>query len=194
MKRILLVLAVAALALSPTALAKGPSKASLDGPGIGKAIAFSGSEEPGNPLGDLTQMAGFFPAVFSQEPNPMLPSRPKGDLGPRYTIDYTVPGPEGEIYMIKQDVYPYANGSAATYMKPGQEIFHTSGTVGGWFQSPDLKAFLVKSGLPKTAPAADSSSAGFLSSGRLGAGIGGALLLAASAWLVMRRRPGRPAA
>ncbi len=194
MKRILLVLAVAALAFPATALAKGPSEASLKGPGLDKAIAFAGTEEPGTPLGDLTQFAGFFPAAFGQEPNPMLPSRPKGDLGPKYEIEYTVPGPEGEVFQISQDVYPYAEPDAVTYMAPRQDIFHNpDGTLGGWYQSPELRAFLVKSGLPKAAPPVEPSSAGF-SSGRLGAGIGGALLLATSIWLVVRRRPRQSAA
>lgn len=189
MKRILLTIALATLVLPATALAKGPSEASLDGPGLGKPITFTGTEEPGTPLGDLTAQAGFFPAAFEQQPDPMLAGRPKGNLGPKYTIAYTVPGPEGEVFHIRQGVYPYAKPWAVTYMAPGQELFRIpNGTRGGWYESPALKETLIRAGLPKVAPAPASSSAGFLS-GRVGAVVGAVILLAAAGWFLVRRRP-----
>ena len=115
------------------------------------------------------------------------PNRPKGNLGPRYTIEYHVPGPEGDAFSIEQDLYPYAQPSAVTYMKPGQRIFDMA-TVGGWWSNATLKDDLVALGLPESASAAeDASSAGFFSTGTLGLlvivllGLGGATL-------VMRRR------
>ncbi len=191
MKRLLVLAALVALMLPTTALAKGPSEATLKGPGLGKTVTFTGSEsDPGSSLMTLADAAGFFPAVFAQEPDPMLPSRPKGDLGPKYTIDYTVPGPDNDTFHIKQDAYPYAKPYGVTYLKPGQKIFDTT-TRGGWFESPTLKETLS---LPKTAPADRSaSSAGFFSSGWLGAVVGVGLLLAAG-WFVVRRRPRASAA
>src|SRR5919197_2410562 len=125
----------AALLIPTAALAKGPSQASISGPGLGKTLKISGSEAPGTTLGQLTVDVGFFPAAFGQEPNPMLPGRPSGKLGPRYTIRYLVPGGgrPGHVQMfhISQDLYPYAAGGAVSYMKPGQRIFD-SGTRGGW--------------------------------------------------------------
>jgi len=193
MNRTLLVLAtIAALALPATALAKGPSEASIDGPGVGKAISITGPEQPGSPLMDFAEQAGFFPAAFGQEPNPMLPGRPKGDLGPKYSIDYTVPGPDNDSFEIHQDLYPYAKPYALTYMASGQEIFDFT-TKGGWYESPELKQTLVSAGLPKTAAAAarSSSSAGFFSTGLLSTLAGAALLLAAAATIVIRRRTRR---
>lgn len=188
MKRFLVLAALVALALPTAAIAKGPSEATLNGPGLGKTVKFTGSEGPGNPLGDLTQSAGFFPAVFETQPDPMLSSRPKGDLGPSYTIDYTVPGPEGGTFQIKQDAYPYAKPHPVTYMAPGQRIFDSS-TRGGWYVD-ELDELQARLGLPKTAPPAGSaSSAGFFSTGRLGAAVGLALLLGAAAWFYTRRRP-----
>jgi hypothetical protein len=191
MKRLLLVLALAALALPATAFAKGPDEAKITGPGLDKAIVITGPEEDGSPLMAFAEAAGFFPAVFGQEPNPMLPSRPKGDLGPRYTIVYNVPGPEGEDYTISQDLFPYALPSAATYTKPGQAIFDMT-TLGGWWTDASLKDQLVARGLPKTAAAAErasasSSSAGFFSTGRLGMLLL-VLLVLGGATLLMRRR------
>ena len=95
MKRLLLLVAVVALALPATALAKGPDEATITGPGLGKAITITGAEELGSPIMTFAEATGFFPAVFGQDFSPMLPSRPKGDLGPKYTIDYNVPGGDG---------------------------------------------------------------------------------------------------
>jgi hypothetical protein len=189
MKRLLLVLAFAALALPATAFAKGPDEAKITGPGLDNAIVVSGPEEDGSPMMTFADAAGFFPAVFGQQPDPMLPGRPKGDLGPRYTIEYNVPGPEGKDYSISQDLYPYALPSAVTYMKAGQEIFDMT-TVGGWWADASLKDQLIALGLPKTAAAAEEaspSSAGFFSTGRLGVLVL-VLLVLGGATLVMRGR------
>ena len=189
MKRLLLVLAVAALAVPTAAIAKGPDEATITGPGLDKAITITGAEELGSPIMAFAEATGFFPAVFSQQPSPMLPGRPKGDLGPKYRIDYNVPGPDGEDFAITQDLYPYAQPAAVTYTKDGQKIFDMT-TVGGWWSDAALKDQLVALGLPKTAAEAEtatSSSAGFFSTGRLGALVL-VLLLVATGTLVMRRR------
>jgi hypothetical protein len=158
MKRAILILAIAALVLPTTALGKGPSGASINGPGDGGGITFTGDgEDAGSGLGNLTDQAGFFPAVFGQEPTPMLAGRPKGDLGPKYTITYTVPGPANEPDKLHQDLYPYAASGPVTYMEPGQKFFGTDQTRGGWFQaSPELKQTLVSAGLPARAPSGSS--------------------------------------
>jgi hypothetical protein len=193
MKRLFVLAAIVALVLPATALGKGPSAASIDGPGSSGGINISGDgESGGTPLGDLTQQAGFFPAAFGQEPDPMLADAPKGSLGPKYTINYTVPGPNNDTFHIKQDVYPYATPNPVTYMEPGQKIFDME-TRGGWFQSDSmLKEMLVTAGLPKIAPSGSSSADdGVLSTG-LTSALVGALLLAAAGWILMRRRT-RPA-
>jgi hypothetical protein len=190
MKRLLLVLAVAALALPTAAIAKGPDEATITGPGLDKAITITGLEEPGSPIMAFAEAAGFFPAIFGQQPNPMLPGRPKGDLGPKYRIDYNVPGGESGSFSISQDLYPYAQPYAVTYTKEGQEIFDMT-TTGGWWSDAALKDQLVALGLPKsgaaTAKTASSSSAGFFSTGRLGVLVF-VLLLVGAGTLVMRRR------
>jgi hypothetical protein len=121
----------------------------------------------------------------------MLPSRPKGDLGPRYTIKYHVPGPDNDAFSISQDLYPYAEPSAVTYTKAGQKIFDMT-TRGGWWTDASLKDQLVVLGLPKSAATAEasdssSSSAGFFSTGRLGVLVL-VLLILGGATIVMRRR------
>jgi hypothetical protein len=195
MKRVFLILAIAALALPAAALGKGPSGASIDGPGGGGGITFNGDgESGGTPLGNLADQAGFFPAVFARQPDPMLDARPKGDLGPRYTITYTVPGPNNETWKIQQDVYPYAKSGPVTYMKPGQTVFQiVGGTRGGWFQADSrLKETLVAAGVPAKASGASSDSSSSVQAGLISL-LATALLLAAATAVVLRRRA-RPAA
>jgi hypothetical protein len=162
MKQLVLTLAVAALVVPATALAKGPEAATISGPGGGGSggdLTFTGCCAPETPTMKLAEQAGFFPAVFPQEPNRMRTSRPKGELGPKYTITYTVPGPNNETWKIHQDLYPYATPGPVTYMKPGQTVFHIAGgTRGGWFQADRrLKDTLIAAGLPSSAPAAASN-------------------------------------
>jgi len=192
MKRMLILCAVTALALPTVALAKGPSGAKIDGPGTGGGLKFSGDGESGGTrLGTLTEQAGFFPAMFGQTPDPMQKDRPKGDLGPKYTITWTLPGPDGKTDRLQQDVYPYAT-PPVTYLRPGLEFFGDMKTHGGWFRSEEgLKQTLVSAGLPKTAPSSSSSDSSFFTTGLLSL-FGAALVLAMATTLVMRRRA-RPA-
>ena len=183
MRRFVFVLLVAA-ALAPAALAKGPSNASITGPGLDKAVSVKGTEGSGA-LGALTNYTGFFPAAFGQSPDPMLHVKPAG-LGPRYTIRYLVPGGNGVAFHLTQQLYPYARGGAVTYLKPGQRIFDMR-TRGGWYRGGEaLKRTLVQAGLQRTRPAraAEGSNLAVL----LGVGAPGALLLAGTALFVARRR------
>ena len=96
MKRLLFLLAAAALVLPATASAKGPSEATITGPGLEQGDQDQrGQRQTGSPMMNLAEAAGFFPAAFGQTPDPMTYARPKGDLGPKYSIDYAVPGPDG---------------------------------------------------------------------------------------------------
>jgi hypothetical protein len=184
MKRVAFVLLGLALMLPAGAAAKGPSTASVRGPGLEKALVIHGTESSGA-LGELTTEAGFFPAAFGQQPDPMLHARPS-HLGAKLRIYYVVPGGENQTYHIVQDAYPYARGGAVTYMRPGQPIFGMA-THGGWYRAEGLKRTLVRQGLPARAPRASSSS----SSANLGlvAGIGipGALVAVGAALFVARR-------
>ena len=188
MNRSMLVLAALALALLlPTAAAaKGPSEASITGGSLSKALKLVGNgETDGTPLGQLTMEAGFFPAAYGQSPDPMLPARPSGDLGPKLTIRYVVPGGDGKTFRVNQDVYPYAKGGAVTYMKPNQPIFGM-GTRGGWYRAYGLKRTLIRQGLP--ARAAGSASSGSNLALLAGIGIPGALALTGAAVFLRRRK------
>ena len=173
MKRLIFLLVLGALALPATALAKGPSDARITGPGLSKAITISGSESEGTPIMNLAEAAGFFPAAFGQSPSPMSPAPPKSGLGPKYSIEYVVPAGNLASNRIHQDLYPYAKSGGWTFMPKGQPIFDMT-TQGGWFHDARLKGILVAHGLPKSPPATpttskSSSSAGFFSTGKIGA-------------------------
>ncbi|HEY3051494.1 MAG TPA: hypothetical protein VGJ40_07175 [Gaiellaceae bacterium] len=173
MKRLLLLLAVAALSLPATAVAKGPSEATITGPGLGKGITITGPEQEGSPMMDFAEAAGFFTEAFEQQPSMVLSNPPPTDkLGPKYSVEYTVPGPDGGSQTIRQNLYPYAQPYGTTFMAAGQPIFDFE-THGGWFTDSRLKGILVAKGLPKTAAEAKaagsgSSSAGFFSTGKIG--------------------------
>lgn len=160
MTRLTLICLVGALTvLVPTAaLAKGASEATITGPGLGDGITLAGEGRPGGEtLMELAEHAGFFAAVFARTPNPLLSQRPEGELGPRYTIEYAMPGPGNELDVIRQHVYPYAKPEPVTYTKPGQRFWTTERTVGGWFVADTLlRDGLVAVGLPESPPTSGS--------------------------------------
>lgn len=161
------------------AQAKGPSAATITGPGLFSPITVDAVDGEAGFIGET----GFFPATFGQTPDPMLPARPRGDLGPRYTITYKVPGPYNTNSVVRQDLYPYAEGGPVLYTKPGQRFFDGQRTHGGWFRAnADLTQTLVRLGLPKAVPAGKSSRNGGI------AGIAAGAFAAGMAGLVLVRR------
>jgi hypothetical protein len=194
MKRLVLVAATGALAallLPAAALAKGATEATITGPGLGDGITLAGEGDPnGAALMRLAESAGFFPSVFVTAPNPMLSTRPTGRLGPRYRITWVMPGPDGGVDKLQQDLYPYATPSALSYMKPGQTYFGGERTVGGWYVGDwTLKNRLVAAGLPETPPSGGGSDFPWTIVAVL-AGIAAMLSAVAFGAVRVRRRPG----
>ena len=183
MKRLVLAALSAALLIPATAAAKEPSEASISGPGFSKTLTMQPGDFENTAIGHLTMRSGFFPAAMGQVPSPMLPGRPAGKLGPKYTLVWLVPA-GASTHRVRQDVYPYARGGAVTYMKPGQPIFEMQ-TRGGWYAAYGLKQTLMGLGLPARAPQSSSSS----SSASLALiGIPSVLALAGIAFALRRRR------
>ena len=141
----------AALSLPAAAAAKGPSSASISGPGLDRHLEIAGDGEMGpGTLGTLVSLGGFMAQMYGQTPSATLKAQPRGGtLGPRYRIVYAVPGPNAIRSRVVQLVYPYAKPVPLTYMKPGQKYWGTRKTVGGWFRSSTaLTRALVQAGLP----------------------------------------------
>src|SRR4051812_50230134 len=87
---------LAALVATSPAAAKGPSTASLTGPGLDHALPVKGEGEAGTgtPLGALVQLGGVFPPGFLQGPGPPTPERPPGQ--PRAPFSHRDSGPRAE--------------------------------------------------------------------------------------------------
>jgi hypothetical protein len=177
---------VLALLVPATAGAKGPSEATITGPGLSSPIRFAGDE--GNypqAFGALVELGGFFPQTFGQSPDPLKRNRPSTDLGPRYEVSYVVPGPTTDT--LRQELYPYASGGPVTYMQPGQQFWGNQRTHGGWLRTAaGLKSTLVAAGLPRTAPESRHGSSNGRTALMLGGGLG--FVLALGALLLYRRR------
>jgi hypothetical protein len=187
MRKLLLIAAAAALALPAAAAAKGAESASISGPGLKQPLQFTGDSEmgQGTPLGMLSMAGGYFAQMFRQAPDPRLRAKPRGVLGPRYTVTYRVPGPNGQRFVIRQDLYPYAKPAPVTYMAPGQRFFDGRRSLGGWVRgSLALRQMLVKNGLPSSPPV---SSAAISGPGVVG-GVSGAFALLALGVVAYRRR------
>ncbi len=217
--RVLAVAALAALLLAvpSAAQAKGATAATIDGGGPGGLpggpITLRGEGEPGSgtDLGMLAQGSGLYTVVFGDDPGAVLKAAPTDRLGPRYTITWTFPDPNGgKDRQVRQDVYPYAAGGPVTFTPAGQPVLDMT-TSGGWYQGFDgFRAQLIELGLPnrdpltpstKTTPAPSPAPASPEPAPatpaspppawpRLAAVVAGFLVLAAGAALAVRRRPG----
>jgi hypothetical protein len=132
------------------------------GPGLTAPITLRGPGEPGTEaeLAELASQAGLFAAMFGQvDQGQLLADRPSGDLGPRYTVTYTIPVDQGSVE-VTQDLYPYARGGPVTSTRPGQQLWAGQEVAGGWFRGPaTFKAMLTSLGLPKRAPAGGPTAA-----------------------------------
>ncbi len=127
--------------------AKGADGVTISGVGVPTPISVA-ADHPGEDLALLGEEAGFFPAVFSQTPDPMLSAPPTAALGPKLVMRWHVPSGESTADTISQDVYPYAEGGPLTYTAPGQTVFGTS-APGGWFRAPTgLVTTLTRLGVP----------------------------------------------
>jgi hypothetical protein len=191
-----------AAVLVPGSVAKGPLKATIEGPGLETPIVFGGWSESGAteegrfPLMPLVESSNFFPAAFgSYNARPVARvARPKSDLGPRYIVTYDLGGSEGATSLIVQDVYPYANPNAVTYMAPGQPFYDSMETFGGWFAAPaaarPLKDVLVEAGLPRSPPTGSDGSPFPWTVAGAALAMGALLAFGAAAVVLIRRRPG----
>ena len=193
MKKLALIVLVA-LALPASALAKGPSAASIVGPGL-TPIRIAGAEGSTTRFWRFVEAAGFFEAAYG----PRLPkAQPEGDLGLRYTITWKVPS-SNKLY---QDVYPYAQPYPVTSMSPEQKIYGFK-VKGGWFVGgTKLERALAQIGVPTEAPQPPPpasqeppvhASGSGLSARDIGAIVAGAVILALALLLGIRarRRPRR---
>lgn len=155
------VVAVCGMAILWTALpamAKGPSQGVITGPGLPTPIRLS---EPGariDPdLAHVVIQSGFFEEMWGGEH--LLTQPPREDLGPRYTITYTMGQGDGRSDTVVQYVFPYAEPLPVTQIPAEQRYWGSNETVGGWYVAHHrFRDTLIELGLP--ASAASLGSAG----------------------------------
>lgn len=190
----MLAVATVALLLPSPAAAKGPASGTISGPGLGGPIQLARMGEGGSiaALGLVVEHGGFFSAII--EDGRLAAKRPAGDLGPRYTVVYSMGGDGTE--QVRQTVYPYARPFPVTYMAAGQTVFGQMKTIGGWYVGNErLLATLVEAGLPRTPPMAAAAPSAVPDDSLdlrqplvLGAALAAAFALAAASALLLRRR------
>jgi hypothetical protein len=160
MRRLISLAGIVALiaVLSPTsALAKGPTSATIEGPGITGTIDVSGepgSGEPGSSatLGQLAEHAGLFAVGFGAGTGQVSTRRPEGELGAELTLVFTVPTSATASDTVVQRLYPYADGGAVTYTDARQTVMGMQ-TAGGWYTGGEpLSAALTEVGVPAQPP------------------------------------------
>ena len=154
-----------ALAIAVPAEAKGPTKVTIDGPGLTQPIV----------LGASTVGILFFESGAADGLGACLaadrcsPHPPKGDLGPKYVATYTVmfPNRSGrEVHnQLVQYLYPQARPTPLAYLPPGQR-YGGARTVGGTFPVREtMLADVVGHGFgssasPPLVPIAEQQAAG----------------------------------
>ncbi len=197
---VFVVAAVMALGASFPAIAKGPSRAVIEGPGISSPIALPGPNEAtiGPELAALVMDSGLFTGLWCRTCDGRLRHSPSEQLGPRYTITYamTMTSDKGtRSNPLVQYVFPYAVPDPVTYVPPGQR-FWMQATVGGWFiAGPKLRRLLIDLGVPSEASAHPARVAGSNEGGmsmRTVVPVTVAVLILAALALVVRRMCRRP--
>jgi hypothetical protein len=146
---------IAVLWTSVPAMAKGPSQGVITGPGLVSPISLRESGDAksiGPDLASVAEESGFFLGVWGGDPD-HLRHRPAGDLGPRYTITYSMPLSERRSDTIVQYVFPYAEPKPITYMPAKQVFWGDNETVGTWYVARiGFRETLIGLGLPASAP------------------------------------------
>ena len=152
---VFVLLLAAVLAVPGPAIAKGPSKVTITGPGLARPIVLAGVAEGSSTsrIGRLVEASGWFALAFRQVPDPTSARRPAGAPGPAYLAVYVVPTGGSTSVRIRQELYPYAAAGALAHMRAGQALFGGT-THGGWYRGgPALRRALVALGLPARTPA-----------------------------------------
>jgi len=154
--RLLAAVAVTALVVvlgSAAAEAKGPSTATIEGPGIAAPIEVNRADSRmiGADLAMLVKDSKILSGLWCPRCDDRLRQPPTDRLGPRYTVTYTM-ALEGDLQAstdtVVQYVYPFAVPHPVVYI-PAHQPFWNTDTVGGWFVArPRLRTLLTVSACP----------------------------------------------
>ena len=119
------------LTASPV-FAKGPSQAVLEGPGLTSPVSLRspGQRTIGPALATMFQESGLFDGLYGTGSGSKVTRPPCSQLGPRFTVTYTLGGP-GRDSTIVQYIYPYATPGPVTHIHPDQPLLDRS--KDGWW-------------------------------------------------------------
>ncbi|MGH8986210.1 MAG: hypothetical protein ACRDY6_20390 [Acidimicrobiia bacterium] len=136
-----------AVALVPVpASAKGPTEVEITGPGLEKPIHLQGAGDSRNPAGALTELTGVWLPFTHSGRSAFAAAPPQGDLGPRYVATFST---DFDDTMLRQELYPFAEGGPVVYAASGQALHGTETRYGGWRRAdPALTDVLVSVGVP----------------------------------------------
>lgn len=141
------------LFFAPSASAKGPSQAVVEGPGIEHPIAVraQGASTIGLDLAALIESSGIFAQLWCRGCEDVTAKRPGGSLGPMYVVRYRMSSEltGGPASWVEQRVYPFAEPTPVTFVTRGQAYWGRR-TVGGWYKATSrLTRVLVGIGVPR---------------------------------------------
>lgn len=182
--------------LAPAALAKGPTTAVIDGPGLASPVRVESDHatERLPAISTLMQRTGGV-LLFGEQVR-RTPPPPAAELGARFVVTYFM----DREPMLTQELYPFAAGGPYTFTPAGQwSIFTEADVPSGWFRAPaELTISLQSLGAvdpgspagpaPATVAAADSAPAGGFGAG--GWLAGGLALVALVVAVVLATRTG----
>ena len=159
LKTFIVLVTVLVLGWPGVAHAKGPTEATIEGDSLEAPIVLSiGKGKSDDDFWKLAEQSGFYETTFRQTPDPTMDAPPTKNLGPSFTVTWTVPYEEGmgAASTIVNTLYPYAEGGALLYSEPGQRIYDAA-TNGGWMRSSRLlPTMLERLGVP--APGTDATT------------------------------------
>jgi hypothetical protein len=190
---------------SPAVAKVGIAEARISGPGLGEgglrisAPATEGMWDLGiDVVGGLDDARAHSVVEFGLT---------AAELGPRYLVMYRLDAGTKAAEIVRQELYPYANGGPVTYVPPGQRVAEDrpwgGAITAGWYQgSMELFDYLVDHGLPESSPVVMDESArdGVLATGPapwgwISLALAGLVALSVAApWLHRRRGVARRSA
>jgi hypothetical protein len=134
----------AGVALIPTvAAAKGAKEMTLSGPGLAAPIRLANTGNGMSP-NTIVQKSG----LFSSTDDRVTAHRPAGRLGPRYVATYQwLVGPD-KTTVLRQELYPFADGGALSHTRPGRRVLGVPARDGWYRAGPELTLLLVSAGVP----------------------------------------------
>ncbi len=147
---IVTLIVAAAMALGPTAFAKGPLGAMIEGEGITGSLVIDepGELGQGTAMSALVEAAGFFPLVFGD--GAVTTDPPTKAIGKqRIVITWDLGGGDSVV----EEIYHRAAGGPLAYVAPGQAFWEdTAAAAGGWFRlTGDIATPLIEFGVERDA-------------------------------------------